>query len=288
MQNLASSMVSLTQLIVIGLMCLAGLHAALSVIIKREESVYVRAGLRWLAAEAVSISISLYVIGQLAGAILVSLYPLFQGWNQAETTRWLEQSVGGQFVFVLAVEAITLGLLWLFLKRRKAGLASLGLKKPLLKDIGYALAGFCAYFVIYLVAIQIAQTLIPGLNLDQKQELGFNMDTSGSLLALVFISLVILPPITEEILMRGFLYTGLRTRLRKIDAAIITSILFAAAHLQAGSGNSLLWVAALDTFILSLVLVYLRDKTDRLWAPIYLHMIKNGLAFSVLFIFKAV
>ena len=100
---------------------------------------------------------------------------------------------------------------------------------------------------------------------------------------LVFISLVLLPPVVEEIVARGFLYTGLRSKLPKIVAALITSALFAAAHLQWGSGAPLLWVAALDTFTLSLVLVYLREKTGGLAASMGVHMLKNGLAFVVLF-----
>ena len=39
----------------------------------------------------------------------------------------------------------------------------------------------------------------------------------------------------------------------------------------------------LDTFILSLVLIYLREKTGGLWASITLHAFKNGVAFVALF-----
>ena len=71
-----------------------------------------------------------------------------------------------------------------------------------------------------------------------------------------------------------------------VPAAIITSLMFAVGHLQFGSGAPLLWVAALDTFVLSLVLCYIREKTDSLWPGIFIHAIKNALAFSVLFLFK--
>jgi membrane protease YdiL (CAAX protease family) len=59
--------------------------------------------------------------------------------------------------------------------------------------------------------------------------------------------------------------------------------LFGVAHLQFGSGAPLLWVAALDTFTLSIVLCYLREKTGSVWAGVFLHAIKNAIAFVALF-----
>jgi membrane protease YdiL (CAAX protease family) len=205
------------------------------------------------------------------------------GWSQLHITNWLDNSVTGQFALIVLVEALTLLLLWAFLKRRRASFRDLGLKRPRLTDIGYALAGFAAYFVVYIGVLTAAQQLVPSLNINQDQQLGFNTSTTGPALIYIFISLVLLPPIVEEIMTRGFLYTGLRSKLPKIIAALITSVIFASAHLQWGSGAPLLWVAALDTFTLSMVLVYLREKTDSLAAPMGVHMIKNGLAFVVLF-----
>jgi len=134
----------------------------------------------------------------------------------------------------------------------------------------------------------MAKALFPSLNFEQEQEIGFSTAVSGLTLVPIFISLVVLPPVVEEILARGFLYTGLRTKLKPILATLITSVLFAVAHLQWGEGAPLLWVAAIDTFVLSMVLCYLRETTGRLAAPIMLHAIKNGIAFAALFIFKVV
>ncbi len=240
--------------------------------------------IKWGPLSAILVTIGIYFGAQILAGILISLYPLSRHWNYDQTTVWLEHSVVGQFAFIAIVEGISLGVLWAFLRSRGAKPADIGLKRPKWRDLGFALLGFGAYFLLYIAIIQILHALLPGLNLEQKQELGFSTAVSGSLLWLVFISLVILPPLTEEIIMRGFLYTGLKSKLPKVSAAILTSVIFAAAHLQAGSGNSLLWVAAIDTFILSLVLVYLREKTDSLWASIGVHMIKNGIAFTALFI----
>jgi len=67
-------------------------------------------------------------------------------------------------------------------------------------------------------------------------------------------------------------------------ATLVTSLLFAVPHLLEGGSGGLLYVAGLDTFILSLFLVYLREKTGGLWSSMILHAIKNGTAFMVLFV----
>lgn len=95
-----------------------------------------------------------------------------------------------------------------------------------------------------------------------------------------------LPPLVEELLMRGFLYKGLKNGLRRAWAVLITSALFAIAHLQFGSGSALLWAAAIDTFVLSLVLIYLVEKSRSLWPAIGVHAMKNGFAFLFLFVIK--
>ncbi|MBI3624143.1 CPBP family intramembrane metalloprotease [Candidatus Saccharibacteria bacterium] len=240
--------------------------------------------LPWGPISAITITLSVYFGSQFLAGFVISLYPVIKGWTNQQATNWLTQSVYGQFFFIVLAETITLWLLWWFLKHRRARPSQIGLKKPRLIDSIYALAGFGVYFGIYISALGLLQRLVPHLNTGQKQDLGFSTTTAGPALIAVFVSLVLLPPLVEEIVARGFLYTGLRSKLPKVAAAVITSLLFAAAHLQFGTGKTLLWAAAVDTFILSLVLVYLRDKTDRLWAPIMLHMLKNGIAFVSLFV----
>mgnify|MGYP001612343370 CR=1 FL=1 len=240
----------------------------------------------WGPVAAIVVTVGAYFLSQILSAFILWIYPLSRGWDQQQANKWFSGSVYAQFLFVLVVEALTLWFLWLFLKKRGGHASQLGLKKPKMTDIGYGLAGFMTYFPLYILFLTILQRLIPSLKSGQKQELGFSTNTSGLPLVLVFISLVLLPVVVEEIITRGFLYSGLRSKLPKVIAAVITSILFALAHLQVGSGNSLLWVAAVDTFILSMVLVYLRDKTGSLWSPFIVHGLKNSVAFVSLFVLK--
>lgn len=136
------------------------------------------------------------------------------------------------------------------------------------------------YYIGYVILSRIARTivgLIPGVDTNQKQDFGLQAD--GPLqLVVIFIALVILPPISEEILFRGLLYRSFRKPFGKVAAAIIISLLFGASHGQ--------WNVAADTFVLSLVLIYLVEKSNSLWPAIALHFFKNTVAVLLVFVFK--
>ena len=238
----------------------------------------------WSPLETVGVTMAIYFVSQIIGGSLIYIYPLSRGWSTYQANAWFDNNVYGQFLLVLAIEGFAVLLLWLFLRRRQASFKTIGLKSSKwLRNVGYILLGYAAYFALYFALLAVAQQLIH-INADQQQQLGFQT-AHGSQLIFVFASLVIMPPLAEEILVRGFLYSGLKKGLPTIWAVLITSALFGMAHLEPGSDAPLLWVAAIDTFTLSLVLIYLREKTGSLHAPIGLHMLKNGVAFLSLFVF---
>ncbi|HUP26431.1 MAG TPA: type II CAAX endopeptidase family protein [Candidatus Limnocylindrales bacterium] len=232
---------------------------------------------------AIIITLGIYFGSQISAGILLAIIPSLLRWTPAQADAWLDSNAWAQFLFVAVAEAITLWLVYKFLKRRQASFADVGLNKPKPRHVVHALTGFGLYFVLYIAGLMVATKLWPGLDTEQKQELGFNTATTGTTLLPIFVSLVILPPITEEIVMRGFLYGSLKTKLTPILSALVASALFAAAHLGEGGASGLLWIAGIDTFILSMVLCYVKDKTGSLWPCIGIHMIKNGLAFVLLF-----
>lgn len=232
----------------------------------------------------VAIVVLSYFIAQFVGAQLVYVYPYIHGWGAAQTSSWLKSSVAAQFFYVLIAETLTLLTLWLFVRRRIT-LKSLGLIRVRWRDVGYAVVGVLAYVALFLLVINLIIQPLTSVNVSQEQDLGFNNVAGASSLLITFVSLVALPPIVEEITFRGFLYSGLRHRMAPIWATLLTSLLFATPHLlESSNGQGLLWVAGIDTFILSLVLCYLREKSKSLWASIGVHMVKNSIAFVSLFI----
>ena len=90
------------------------------------------------------------------------------------------------------------------------------------------------------------------------------------------IALVFIAPIAEEIIMRGWLYGKLRSRLPLPLAIVLTSILFGFLHGQ--------WNVGVGVFALSLVLCSLREITGTIWSGILLHILSNGIAFYLLYI----
>lgn len=225
---------------------------------------------------AIFIGLGSFIGGQFFASLAISLWLVKIGWSQARIQDWAVNAVEAQAFSAGLAGLISISVLLLFLKSVGNKLNDIGLKKPKLVAIAQALLGFAVYLGSYLVIVAAVKALIPDLNLEQEQELGFDFSVRQNLPFFIF-SLIFVAPLVEEILMRGFLFSGLRTKLPFVAATIITSSLFAAAHLPAGK-DGLLWVGAVDTFVLSVVLCYLREKTGSLWAPILVHAMKNSLA----------
>lgn len=242
---------------------------------------------KWNPWLALLFALLVFVASQAVGTAAAVIYPTLQGATITGAIVWVQTSVIAQFVYIASAEAFTIGAIYLYLRKYTLRFGAIGLRRPRWRDPLYALMAVPVYYGIYLAAAGLLTSLIPSLNVDQAQQIGFTNVHGTTALIMTFVSLVILPALAEEILFRGFLYTSLKKALTPLAAVLITSAIFAAAHLPEGGAAGPLYIAAIDTFILSLVLIYLREKTGSLWAGITLHAIKNGVAFVALFLLHA-
>jgi len=156
--------------------------------------------------------------------------------------------------------------------KRELGAARL----PSWMDIVLGPVSFLPYLLLSGGLLLVVKSLLPEANLAEKQELGFSTNIFGAELAFAFILFVIIAPLIEELLFRGYLYGKLRPRVGLIASMLLVSISFAVLHGQLNVG--------IDTFALSIVLCLLREFTGSIWAGVLLHATKNGLAFYLLFI----
>lgn len=171
---------------------------------------------------------------------------------------------------------IVMGLPWWFKKRRttKEDIGLTGL--PSWFDLALAPAGFVVYLLLSSIAMYAATQWVPGFNPDEAQEVGFTQLGRQYEFILAFMTLVVIAPVAEEVLFRGYLYGKLRKIIPVWLAIVATSVLFGLVHGR--------WNVAIDVFVLSVVMCSLREITSSIWAGIVLHMMKNGLAFYLLFI----
>jgi membrane protease YdiL (CAAX protease family) len=153
----------------------------------------------------------------------------------------------------------------------------MGLTKPLTWfDLLAGPVGFIPFLILAVVTTAIASVLVPNFDPQQAQDVGFNgILTSGEYM-LAFLTLVVIAPIAEEMLFRGFFYGGLRRSFGIILSSLLVSVVFGALHMQ--------WNVGVNVFALSLVLCGLRELTGGIWAGVVLHMVKNAIAFYGLFI----
>lgn len=155
--------------------------------------------------------------------------------------------------------------------RKELGLEGL----PTFTDITLSIIGFAIYIIISGILLKIFE-LFPWFQANQTQDVGFSHYLVGVDRALAFVALVIFAPVFEEILFRGWLFGHLKNTTGKKLAIILTSIIFGIAHGQ--------WNVGINVFCLSLILCCLRDLTDSIYASILLHMIKNGVAFYLMYV----
>lgn len=92
--------------------------------------------------------------------------------------------------------------------------------------------------------------------------------TDPTILGLMAFAAVIVAPICEEIVFRGYLYSAGKKFAGPWIACFCSALVFAAAH------GSL--AALLPLFIFGCVLVFIYEKTGSLWAPMAVHFCFNG------------
>lgn len=191
------------------------------------------------------------------------------------------QAIFTVIVYLLAI-VMVIGLPYLIRKYR-TNRDEMGVTRyPSWKDILLAPAGLVIYFIISATLLYSISKIWPGFNIDQKQNIGFTGLSAQYQYILAFLSLVVVAPIAEELLFRGYLFGKLKKSFPIWLAILITSLVFGALHLF--SSSPFAWNLFVDTFALSIILCLLRVMTGNIWSSVLLHMIKNGIAFYLYFI----
>ena len=161
-------------------------------------------------------------------------------------------------------------------KKGKTTREEIGLKGwPTWTDIWLSPLGFIAATLIAM-ALAALFSLFPWFNADEAQNIGYTTLLYGSDRIFSFIATAIIAPIVEEIVFRGWLYGKIRSRLNMFASIFIVSLLFGLVHMQ--------WNVGVNVFATSIVLCALREMTGTIYSGILVHIIKNGIAFCLVYV----
>lgn len=143
------------------------------------------------------------------------------------------------------------------------------------KSLHLAFLPFLVGGLVTIIYVLILQNFLPGLyeSYMEASELmeGISFQTNKMELILLFISVVILAPIVEEIVFRGIFFNLLNRKRSTLFAMVVSSLIFGLLHAQ----------TMVPTAVIGFVLCFIYHRTGSLLLVMAGHMVNNLIAFSL-------
>jgi len=184
---------------------------------------------------------------------------------------WQKQDTVVNFSLNAVVDLAAAGVLWAIVKRRGGHWKDLGWRKF---NVGQAVLFVAGLFVVFIVAVVgltwVVEHYLPLYNVNQPQTNEFTgkgvIDTGWALVALV-----LMPPIIEETIFRGFMLPAFAQKMGFWGGAVVSRLIFGFVHGQVNVG--------VYTFILGMFFCYLYRKFDSIVPGMMLHMLNNLISY---------
>ena len=147
---------------------------------------------------------------------------------------------------------------------------------PTWTDVLLAPIGFIVFMIVASFALLVMQAIMPTIDWNQAQDVGFSGMYGQMDFILAFICLVIIAPLVEEMIFRGWLYGKMRSKMSALPAILLVSLLFGIVHGQ--------WNVGVVVFVMSIAMCAIRELTGTIWGGMLIHVLKNAVAFYALFV----
>ena len=169
---------------------------------------------------------------------------------------------------------LMLGVVWFFaIFWRRSSLKDLGFRYySIIKTIWYTFLALVLIFLVSFIYVFVLKSVFgieaPPSKIDELVQSG---NISGNILIAVT---AVVAPFCEEIYFRGFLYSAFKKNFGVTLGLLISSLLFAAAHLELYS--------FIPIMVIGWILAYIYEKTKSIFTVIFLHSAYNLILISVL------
>lgn len=139
-------------------------------------------------------------------------------------------------------------------------------RPPILQCVGWTVLTVAVLFAMDFIRISLGEPLVPEIVVAWYETAHF--------LPVLVLAIVVVAPVMEELVARGFMYRGLAaSRVGVAGAIVLTSLFWAALHF--GQYN------LLNTgmiFVFGLILGGARATSGSLYLPLFLHALNNGIS----------
>jgi membrane protease YdiL (CAAX protease family) len=227
-----------------------------------------RLGLGWIGLAWIGMLFTALAIGLIGGIVRGDPAPVVMGWGISDF------AVFAIAVYVVGV-ALAVGILWRLMKGRGIDRARIGLRGrlggPAAVQALLAVVVGCALY-----ALTEAVVTHLGIGMYWVAKTAPLVIHNALDLTLVVVFAVVLGPILEEVLFRGYLFTALRERgFGFFGAALLSGAVFASTHVYLGPG--------VMAFILvwSFLPAFLYWRHGSLHAAVLFHVLNNLIAYIV-------
>lgn len=158
---------------------------------------------------------------------------------------------------------------WSFAAMRKDGLPMrdyFALRWPPRAEVARAVVWFFLFLAVSdTFTVLTDRPIVPDFMVEAHRTAGFT--------PLLWLTVLVMAPLTEEFFFRGFLFTGLQqSKAGPVGAAVLTSAVWAVIHLQYD------WHGILLIFLGGLLLAWVRVRTNSLLLCMALHALMNAIA----------
>ena len=169
---------------------------------------------------------------------------------------------------------LMLGVVWFFaIHRRKSRFNDLGLQYySILKTLWYSFLALLTIFLVSFLYVFLMNSFFSIEAPSSKIEILVSNRSLSSYILLVVVAVI--APFSEEVFFRGFLYSAFKKNWGVNAALFLSSLLFAAVHLELYSFIPLM--------IIGWILAYLFEKTKSLIPAIFLHGVYNLILILIL------
>lgn len=225
----------------------------------------------WKWWEAIVVAFLSFLVGSLVGAVVA-------------TPQDLEELSAFEFTtFAIGLQVGIIGTVlgWLFLLHREA-IARLDLRLGRLKD---ALVGAGAGLGLWVVAVfGVSLPMVFVLKLLTGREPvtpdQIPQEPVGAGVVLMAIPILIGAPVAEELLFRGAIFRGMRSRWGFLVSAAVSGVLFGLVHYDTGPFvDTLLLIVPLSVVGFGLAWIY--ERRANLLAPIAAHAAFNCVGYTI-------